>query len=573
MVSKYSELKNSPFRLVFRGFIILLSLAALSFFWIEQKKERAQKTFFASEAFKNHTEQLSKAFNDYMSSEKNNQFFLHKYNDKSKNINKLISKIYETAQNKKLTDEMVQAQIISDSSELIELTDDFSNHFQDIIATEKNLGDENFGLAQALKDASDQLALQPQLQNDSSLKTQIAELHKLSSRYQNRHSEATEKKYLRQSKNLINKLKAAKNQKLSAKEKTLVDALQKHRTRFTAYVRAVDYLGRSPQEGLLKEAYGTLADLEKIAQQLYQTELENFNKRSSRYRNYTLIVISLSLIIPLLLGIWIYRRVNRHFEKIDVLLQYLKEGEINNFYASSDIKSFPMIRTIRDIFSELQTKNQHILNVSQGKTEEDKFRYDLHDVLGQSLIKLEESVTQAQKEKEEELRKKEREDHRIRGLTKFAAIMRDNAGKADALAQAVTNELVDFLNIELGGFYILNPEKQPSEYILSAAFAYNEEKIVNAAIPAGKGLIGTAASDKIAFYYDELPEDYLSIVTGFGQTPPKAMYIQPLITGDTVVGVLEMAALRPFSEYDIDFIKSLSGDIASALRYIILEKA
>ena len=573
MAYNYRQLKNSPFLFVFRGFYITVVLVILTFILIEQQNQKAREAFFAAEKFRMEVFELTRSFPEFMEAERSDNFFLYDFDGKSEEIVMQIEHLSQMVNNKSLNESMVKAGIGSDSAGLKNLIQTFNTNFQNILSAEKTLGNEEYGLTQSLNDAGTRLKLKAQILPDSSLKHQMRAMAELADAYQQNPIQATERDYLQISQTFINKLKPPKGKDPSAKEKELIDILIKHRTRFIAFSKAIALLGYTQEEGLKALAFNNLRELAQISDTYYQFQFENYKTQTNRSRTYTFIGIALALLVPFVLGLWIYRRITGYFDQIDILLQYLKEGEINQFDYSRSMASFPMLRTFRDIFSGLDFKNKHIQKISTGAAGDAEHRYDLHDVLGQSIMQLEESVLQAQKEKENELRKKELEDRRIRGLTKFAAVMRENAGQAQKMTQAVTNELVNFLEIELAGFYILKPEKDPPEYELIAAYAYNQEKMIQKIVSIGKGLIGTAASDKISFHYDELPDDYLSIVTGFGQAPPKALYIQPLISGDTVVGVLELASISKFSEYDIEFIESLAGDIASALRYIILEKA
>jgi putative methionine-R-sulfoxide reductase with GAF domain len=573
MAYNYRKLKNSPFRFVFHGFFITAVLVILAFVFVEQRKQKAHAAFFAAENFRMKVFELASSFPEFMKTERSDNFFLYDYDAKSEEIALQIERLYQAVNNKDLADAVVEAGIRNNSSDLKILTEKFNTNFQNILSAEKTLGNDEYGLAQSLKDAGAQLKLRAEMLPDSLLRRRLSNLSELAEAYQKNPLEATERDYLKRSEALINKLKPPKDGEPSADEKKRMDILLKHRLRFIAYSKAVSVLGRTPQDGLKAAAFESLRELTQISDTYYRYQLDNFKKQTKRSRINIFIAIGLSLLVPLILLFWIYRKITGYFDKIEILLQYLKEGEITRFDYSRSISSFPMLRTIRDIFSGLEFKNKHIQKISSGVAGDGEYRYDLYDVLGQSILELEESVLRSQKEKEHELEKKELEDRRIRGLTKFAAVMRENAGQAQNMAQAVTNELVNFLNIEMGGFYILKPEKDPPEYELIAAYAYNQEKRIQKNVSIGKGLVGTAASDKISFHYDELPEDYLSIVTGFGQAPPKALYIQPLISGNTVVGVLELASIGKFSQYDIEFIESLAGDIASALRYIILEKA
>jgi PAS domain S-box-containing protein len=66
-------------------------------------------------------------------------------------------------------------------------------------------------------------------------------------------------------------------------------------------------------------------------------------------------------------------------------------------------------------------------------------------------------------------------------------------------------------------------------------------------------------------YLTNIPEDYVSITSGLGETNPQVLLVVPLRLNDIVVGVLEIASLKPFEKYQIDFLERLAESIASAI--------
>ncbi|NJO92194.1 MAG: PAS domain S-box protein [Chloroflexia bacterium] len=63
----------------------------------------------------------------------------------------------------------------------------------------------------------------------------------------------------------------------------------------------------------------------------------------------------------------------------------------------------------------------------------------------------------------------------------------------------------------------------------------------------------------------KIPEDYLKILSGLGETSPKSLLIIPLIFEDEVLGVIELGSLSEFNDESIHFAESASMNISSTL--------
>ena len=60
----------------------------------------------------------------------------------------------------------------------------------------------------------------------------------------------------------------------------------------------------------------------------------------------------------------------------------------------------------------------------------------------------------------------------------------------------------------------------------------------------GEGLVGQAARNVSPLYIEEVPEGYLQVTSGLGNTSPRFILIWPLRKGDEVKGVIEVATVR-----------------------------
>ncbi|RLD64427.1 MAG: hypothetical protein DRJ01_00750 [Bacteroidetes bacterium] len=116
-----------------------------------------------------------------------------------------------------------------------------------------------------------------------------------------------------------------------------------------------------------------------------------------------------------------------------------------------------------------------------------------------------------------------------------------------------------------GLFYIKSSENE--EFEISSKYAFfNEEEPKKFKI--GEGLSGQVAKTKKAMNLSDIPDNYIKIVSGTGESSPKYLLILPVINKENTIGVVELASFIPFEE---NFVKQLvvlfekNSDIISQL--------
>ncbi|MES2686475.1 MAG: response regulator [Pseudomonadota bacterium] len=79
------------------------------------------------------------------------------------------------------------------------------------------------------------------------------------------------------------------------------------------------------------------------------------------------------------------------------------------------------------------------------------------------------------------------------------------------------------------------------------------------------GLVGQAALENRVLQLDEMPDNYLTVTSGLGQTAPRHVLIVPVVHDGQVNGVAELAFLRALGKRDIEFVKLVAGSIGTAI--------
>ena len=85
---------------------------------------------------------------------------------------------------------------------------------------------------------------------------------------------------------------------------------------------------------------------------------------------------------------------------------------------------------------------------------------------------------------------------------------------------------------------------------LTSGYGYGAEEME---FRLGDGLVGQASLEKSRIRVREVPPGYLNIRSGLGQAPPSDVVVLPVLFEEHVLGVIELASFRPYSDQHLDF--------------------
>ncbi len=186
------------------------------------------------------------------------------------------------------------------------------------------------------------------------------------------------------------------------------------------------------------------------------------------------------------------------------------------------------------------------------------------DTLSKALIKLRDTLKSNKELFEKQRREDEARNWHAEGHAKFGEILRNNTD-LEELAFNVIKELTNYVRGIQGGFYHLEEEDSEKYFRLVAFYAYGRKKYADKKVVWGKGLIGTAAMEKKTIHMMELPDGYVTVTSGLGQTNPNRLVVCPLISEGEIFGVLEIASLKEFNTDHLKFIEKVAESTASTI--------
>lgn len=286
--------------------------------------------------------------------------------------------------------------------------------------------------------------------------------------------------------------------------------------------------------------------------------------------------LTIGLIGILLLSGFIYLMTLKFLinpiSKVTQNLERLSKGHVDNSMivdVDNNDEIGTMITHLNKTVEGLYKKTEFAKQVGMGNYDTSLELLSDEDVLGKSLIEMNENLRKAREEALIRQRDEEKRRWVNEGLARFGDILRQNNNDIEALSASIVKNLVGILNANQGGLFIYNDENTDEPYFeLTAAYAYNRQKFIKKHILLGEGLVGTCALEKQTIYLKEIPENYIAISSGLGEAKPRNLLIVPLKVEDKIFGVLELASFNEFEDYQIEFVEKVAQSIGQTLQSV-----
>jgi PAS domain S-box-containing protein len=226
---------------------------------------------------------------------------------------------------------------------------------------------------------------------------------------------------------------------------------------------------------------------------------------------------------------------------------------------------------IEDSIEKQQLKAQKIFDftekLSRGETDVQYHFEDTNngdDNIGKSLINLRDYLKKSKQEEETRRNVEQQQNWITQGMAKFGEILRQNNDDLNILSYSIISNLVNYVEAKQGGLFIIN-DNNPNDihFELSACYAYSRKKFLEKRIEWEEGLVGACALEQNTILLTDVPEEHVTITSGLGETKPGCIILVPLKVNDKVHGVIELAAIKVFKDFEIDLLEKLAESIAS----------
>lgn len=121
----------------------------------------------------------------------------------------------------------------------------------------------------------------------------------------------------------------------------------------------------------------------------------------------------------------------------------------------------------------------------------------------------------------------------------------------------VLNKICNHIEAVQGALYVVTKQKDTQFIELFAAYAYQKPESEVIKYEFGEGLAGQVAKEGKLVNINEIPEGYVKVFSGLGNTSPDNLLIIPMKKGKNVIGVVEIASFKPFRKADISYLEQV----------------
>ena len=128
--------------------------------------------------------------------------------------------------------------------------------------------------------------------------------------------------------------------------------------------------------------------------------------------------------------------------------------------------------------------------------------------------------------------------------------------------EKILSNIAKEFNIVQGLFFV--KEKETENFNIAGKYAYFGEEEPQS-FKLGESLSGQAAKNKTVLNLKDIPENYVTILSGLGSSSPNHLIVIPIIFKKETVGIIELASFKEFKKKFNELFEGMSEQIGKAL--------
>jgi len=548
--------------------IVLISLmlafsTAFSIFIYSKNKESYRLLDFSQNLgqLENYSGKLIFSLNKFDNTTHKNDFYLYKEDAYTKDFNSILDSCKQKSQNISEILKRIDYKLAQELAPLDKKLNNCEKKFNVIVEDTYLIGNINNGLFTEILFKEKNLIQKSNLFGDTKTNLSLKKITELSTQFYKNRTKFEVKEFNIEAEKLLKYLSEKKN----IDNKQIIDALLEYSQSFNAMEILIKKTGYDLNSGIKLELKNEIFSVINTLNR-FETQSENLTKyKFSNYSNIIILTILLAGIISSILIFIIYLSIHNIIYKLQKNSQNINNLNYDFSVIDTDKDFITINENIIKANIFLKNKNKQIINIQNEKFDKIDDNVEENDLMQKSIVslktKLEEAKTISIKQQEE----KELNELHNKTLSIFSSLLRKNTNDISKLGINILTQLTKFTNSQIAGLYIINTTEEEKMLELVASFAYNETKIIKKQYKFGESLIGACAIEKTSLYFEDIDKDYIKITSGLGETRPTNLLITPLLLGNEIYGILEIASINTFTKADIDFIEKLCKEIASVL--------
>ena len=286
---------------------------------------------------------------------------------------------------------------------------------------------------------------------------------------------------------------------------------------------------------------------------------------SVRLRKLNIVLGLITITIGLLVAFFLNRNITRPITYVKDIVIELGNGQLpdenrkkTQKFSGDEVGD--MAQAVDGLVNGLRATSEFAENIGKGNYDAEYSPLSEQDVLGNALINMRNNLRSVSEE--------DKKRHwATEGTAMFGELMRQNSSSVKELSSITLSKLIEYMHANQGGLFVVQEDSSDEEpyMTLEACYAWDREKYVEQKIYQGEGLAGQAWLEKDTLYITDVPQDYITIVSGLGEANPTSILIVPLMVNGEVYGVVEMASFEEYQPHEIEFMQKIAESIASTI--------
>ena len=259
------------------------------------------------------------------------------------------------------------------------------------------------------------------------------------------------------------------------------------------------------------------------------------------------------------------------------------EGKLGGQAQSKEVAGVwkDLTDNVNQLAANLTNQVRAIAEVATAVTEGDLTRQVRVEAEGEVAV-LKDKLNEMIRNLRETTRQNIEQDWLKTNLERFTRMLQGQRDLA-AVSSMILSELAPLVSAQHGVFYSMTNPADGAEPVLEfqAGYGYEERKHLSTTFRVGEGLVGQCAKEKKRILLTDVPDDYVRINSGLGESRPLNIIVLPVLCEGSVCAVIELASFSPFSDTHQSFLDQLTESIglvlstieASTLRETLLKQS
>jgi CheY-like chemotaxis protein/GAF domain-containing protein len=284
-----------------------------------------------------------------------------------------------------------------------------------------------------------------------------------------------------------------------------------------------------------QQVQNNLLDILNEMKQYQDIQIEDdINRAEQAYKEsiqVMIVIIGFGLLLGLGVVLWVIPSIGRGLNTVNLMMRHFGKSEFDEIRAVS-VPSTDEIGDVARVFQEMSEDLQEKRELEANFIQQQKDRTWLNS----NMARITELF------------------HGINSL--------------EQVTQLFINEFTPILGGRYGAIYIRREEKNPQYLDLVGSYAKDGDMKHRDEFKMGEGLIGQVALDRKPLSLKEVPDNYLTIRSGLGESKPAHILIQPVVFEDELLGVIELANFDQFTPLEEELMEDLTSNLGIILNTI-----